>query len=193
MGDLFYLIIFLVVINIVGRIFRSLQKSAGQQTLGTKPKAKPGEKSKDPFSVLADRLEKLGEATKQIEPKEEPLPHSYTETATEMPGPELASAEEPKDFSLETTVTPEAVFEQKPRPELHEESFPWQESEYGYRPPVRPVTPAPGPERGAPRSYRSGVVEMLSDSESVRNAVLLGTILGPCRAREGRYRSRGPR
>ena len=189
MGDLTYLIIFLVVINIVGKIFRTLQKSAARQA----PKPKPGEKRKDPFSVLAERLEELREATNQLDPEKEPLPRPYTVTPAEMTGPELAEAELPTDFEPETRPTSEAAFEQKPRPRLHEESFPYQKTDYGYKPPLSPVTPAPIPERGIQHSYRAGVLKMLGDPEHVRNAVLLGMILGPCRAREGRYRFRGPR
>ena len=189
MGELTYLIIFLVVINIVGKIFRTLQKSASQQA----PKPKPGGKQKDPFSILAERLEKLGEAAKQLEPEEEPLPHPYGETPAEMAGPEFAEAEIPRDFEPETRVTREAAFEQKSRPKLHEESFPYQTTDYGYKPPRRPVTPASGPEKDIQRSYRTDVLGMLEDPEHVRNAVLLGTVLGPCRAREGRHRFRGPR
>jgi len=185
-GDLTYLIIFLVVINLAGRIFRALQKSAGQQASGTKPKARPRTKPKDPFAVLAERLEKLGEKEKQAPVKEEPLPRPYAEAA-----PEMAAAETPRDFARETAATREAEFEGIPRKELHEESFPWKGKRDEYRPPVRPVTPAPGPERGAPRSYRSDIIGMLQDSDGVRNAVLLGTILGPPRSRRG-YRRRSP-
>jgi hypothetical protein len=193
-GDLTYLIIFLVVINIVGRIFRAIQKSAGQQAPGTKPKVQPGAKPKGPFAVLAERLENLGEMEKQPPLEEEPPSRPYVETVPEEFTTEVAPAETPRDFALETTATREADFEQRPRKELHEESFPWQgKKQYEYRSPVSPMTPASGPEQDYARSYRGDVLGMLREPESVRNAVLLGTILGPCRAREGKHRFRGPR
>jgi hypothetical protein len=193
-GDLTYLIIFLVVINIVGRIFRALQKSAGQQAPGTKPKSQSGAKPKDPFAVLAERLEKLGEMEKQPPLEEDPPSRPYIETVPEEFATEVAPAETPHNFVLETTATRETDFEQRPRKELHEESFPWQDTRrYEYNPPIKSVTPALGPEKDYARSYRSDVIGMLGEPERVRNAVLLGTILGPCRAREGRHRFRGPR
>jgi len=193
-GDLIYLIIFLVVINIVGRIFRAIQKSAGQQAPGTKPNSQPKAMPKNPFAVLAERLEKLGEMEKQTPLEEEPPSRPYVETVPEEFTTEVAPAETPRDFTLETAATREADFEKRPRKELHEESFPWQgKKQYEYKSPVRRVTPASGPEQDYVRSYRGDVIGMLRDSENVRNAVLLGTILGPCRAREGRHRFRGPR
>ncbi len=194
MGDLTYLIIFLVVINLVGRIIRALQKSAGQQPQGGKPKAKPQKKQKGPFEVLAERLEELGQIEKERPSAEEPPPHPYVSDDSSVFEPEIAAVETPESFALETAATIESEFESKPRSELHEETFPWQETQrYEYSPPVKPVTPAPGPELVSARSYRGDVIGMLQDPESVRNAVLLGTILGPCRARVGRYRFRGPR
>ncbi len=194
MGDLTYLIIFLVVINIVGRIFRALQKGAGRQTSGTKPKAPPEAKPKGPFAILAEHLEELGEMQKASPAQEEPLPHPSGETGPKEFIPEVAAAETPQDFVFETATTSEAVFEGRPRKELHEETFPWQDTRrYEYSPPIKPVTPAPGPEEEYARSYRSDVIGMLGAPERARNAVLLGTILGPCRAREGRHRFRGPR
>lgn len=194
MGDLTYLIIFLVVINIVGRLFRAIQKSAGQQAPGTKPKASPKAKPKGPFAILAERLEELGEMQKASPAQEEPLPHPSRETGPKELIPEVAAAETPQDFVFETATTSEAEFEGKPRKELHEETFPWQDTRrYEYSPPIKPVTPALGPEEDYARSYHSDVISMLGEPERARNAVLLGTILGPCRAREGRHRFRGPR
>jgi hypothetical protein len=194
LGDLTYLIIFFVVISIVGRIFRALQKSAGQQAPRTKPKTQPKAKPKGLFEVLAERLEELGEMAKEHPAREEPPPRPYAEAVGEKPEPEIAAAETPRDFSSETAITPEAEFESRSRGELHEESFPWQDAgRYEYSPPAGPVTPALGPEQDYARSYRSDVIGMLSDRENVRSAVLLGTILGPCRARTGKYRFRGPR
>ena len=194
MGDLTYIIIFLVVINILGRIFRAIQKSSGQQTPGTKPTApQPKAKPKGTFAVLTERLEKLSEMEKQIPREEGSAPPPIIETKPEEFEPEMAAAETPRDFSRETAATREANFESKPHKELQEESFPWQDTQYGYKPPVQPVTRAPGPEQDTRRSYHGDVIRMLRDHENVRNAVLLANILGPCRAREGKYRFRGPR
>jgi hypothetical protein len=192
-GDLTYLIILIVVINIVGRIFRAVQKSAAQQAPGTKPKAQPKAKPRDPFAVLAERLEKLGDMEKQVPLKEEPPPHPYIEAESEAFAPEVTAAETARDFVREQARTRETLFEGRPREELHRESFPWQGKGEEYRPPVRPVIAALEADQAVPHSYRSDVIGMLQDRKNVGSAVLLGTILGPCRAREGRYRFRGPR
>ena len=191
MGDLTYIIIFLVVINIIGRIFRAFQKSAGQQATGPKPTAQPKARQKGSFAVLAERLEKLGEMEKKIPLEEEPPPHPSIGAGPEEFAPEVAAAETPRDFALETSATREAEFESRPRKDLHEESFPWEGKWKEFRSPVRPVTPAPGPEQDTTRSYRGDVIGMLGDKENVRNAVLLGTILGTPRAHKG-YRRRSP-
>ena len=189
MGDLTYLIIFLVVINIAGRLFRAFQKSAGQQAPGTKPKAQPKAKPKGPFAVLTEHPEKLSEMEKEIVLEEELPPHPSIEAGPEEIAPEVAAAETPRDFVRETAATREAEFESRPRKDLHEESFPWQgKKQYEYRPPVRPMTPAPGPELDTTRSYRGDVIDMLRERENVRSAILLGTILGPPRALKGHRR-----
>lgn len=198
MGELTYLIIFLVVINIAGRIFRALQKSGGQQAPGsrpgTRPAPRPEAKGKSPFEVLAERLEELGKLEKESPATEEPPPHPYVSAESEAFAPEAPARETPSAFARETSVTRETEFESVSRAKLHEETFPWQDTgRYEYLPPTKPVTAAPGPEPEYTHSYRGDVMGMLQDPESVRNAVLLGTILGPCRAREGRYRFRGPR
>jgi hypothetical protein len=205
LGNLTYLIILLVVINIVGRILKALSASKQQAPPQARPGAKPAKpRPAGPFESLDSKLEELSRLMEEGTRGEKPgIPYDEPgaepeRTAVESPPPlkpgaEMKPAETMVDFERETAATREAAFERKPRPELHEESFPWQETKYGYKPPVSPVTPVSGPELFAPRSYRSDVVSMLSDRESVRNAVLLGTILGPCRAREGRYRFRGPR
>ena len=198
MGELTYLIIFIVVINIVGRIFRALQKSAGQQAPdskpGTRPEPRRTAKGKSPFEVLAERLEELGTLEKESPAAEEPPPHPYVSAESEAFAPEAPALETPSAFARETSVTRETEFESVSRAELHEETFPWQDTgRYEYVPPIKPVTAAPGPEPEYIHSHRGDVMELLQNTESVRNAVLLGAILGPCRAREGRYRFRGPR
>jgi hypothetical protein len=193
-GDLTYLIILLVVINIVGRILRALSSSK-KQVPGTKagaaaqPRVRAGERAKDPFAVLAERFEKLSEMEKRTSLEEEPPPHPYREVRAEEFTTKIPDAELPRDFARETGSTLEAVFESKPRKDLHEESFPWQAKQEEYRAPVSPVGSAPGPDLGAPRSYRRDVLGMLRGPDSIRNAVLLGTILGPPRSRRS-YRNR---
>ena len=199
MGDLTYLIIFLVVVNLVGRLFRALQKSAGQQakdgkTTGSGQQPRSGAKSKDPFSVIAERLEELGQAAKEKVATEEPPPPPYAQAEPEAYAPEVPASETPSAFGLETAATLETEFEEKPRGALHRESFPWEMKREEYAAPTtRPVPPAIELARDYTRSYRSDVVRMLRDRESLRTAIVLETILGPCRARESRYRFRGPR
>ena len=193
MGNFTYLIIILVVINVVGRLLRALQKSSAQKQQGPQPAQQAESEPKSPFAILEERLKELGEPDKRMAPGEEPPSDSY---AFESAGDgllEVEAAETAEDFVLETAKTPEGVFEEKPREQVPPARFPYEMPEREFSAPKRPVTPAPGPDRGATRSYRNDVIGMLGDRESVRNAVLLGTILGPCRAREGRHRFRGPR
>ena len=193
MGNFTYLIIILVVINVVGRLLRALQKSSNQQKQGPQPAQQTGSEPKSPFALIEERLKELGELDKRMAPGEEPPSDPYAfETAGDSV-PEFKSAETDEDFALETAKTQEGVFEEKPREQVPPARFPFEMPEREYIAPKSPVTPAPGPNRAAPRSYRNDVIGMLGDRESVRNAVLLGTILGPCRAREGRHRFRGPR
>jgi hypothetical protein len=192
-GDLTYLIILFVVINLVGRLLRALQKGSVQQKPGARPEQQSSPKSKSPFAALEERLQELAKFEEKAASVEKSPPHPYFETSPEAFAPELKSVETPRDFAREVAAVHEAGFEKKPRKELHEKAFPWQGTRYEYRPPGKPVTPAPRPEPDYARSYRSDIVGMLQDVENVRSAVLLSTILGPCRAREGRHRFRGPR
>ena len=133
--------------------------------------------------MLEEKLKELAELDKKPAPGETPPSDPYAFETAGKGVPEVAAAETAEDFSRETSATREAEFESKPRPELHEETFPWQESEYGYRPPVRPVTPAPGPERIDHSSYRRDIVAMLQGTESLRTAIVISTVLGPPRSK----------
>ena len=184
MGNLTYLIIFFVVINLVGRLLRALQKSSAQQKPGAQPSQQPEPKPKSPFAVLEERLQELAEIDKKIAPGDEHPSHPFGfETAGEDV-PEVKAAETTEDFARETSKTREAEFEEKPREYVPPESFPYQMPEREYIAPERPVTPAPGPIPERPAPYRSDIIGMLRETEGLRSAILISTVLGPPRSKK---------
>lgn len=193
MNDLTYLIIILVVINLVGRLLRGLQKTAAQQKPAVPAGKKPEPKPKSPFAVLEEKLQELAELDKKTAPGEEPPSHPYAFETAEKGVPEVAAADTAEDFSRETAETREAAFEMEPREHVPDERFPYEMPRRKYIKPERPVTPAPGPIRKEPASYRRDIAGMLQEVDGLRTGILVSTILGPCRAREIRYRFRWSR
>ncbi|MCK4349603.1 MAG: hypothetical protein KAX13_02030 [Candidatus Krumholzibacteria bacterium] len=188
MGNLTYLIIILVVINVVGRLLRALQKSAAQQKQGPQPAQQAKSEPKSPFAVLEERLKELGELDKRKAPGEESSSDTYAfETAGDSV-PEVKSAETAEDFARETAKIPEGVFEEKPREQVPQERFPFEMPEREYIAPERPVTSAPGPIPERPATYRRDIIGMLRDTEGLRSAILVSTVLGPPRSKK-RFRT----
>jgi hypothetical protein len=193
MNDLTYLIIILVVINLVGRLLRGLQKSASQQKPKEGPDKSTEAKPAGILAVLEEKMKALEQLDKKSAPGEAPPSHAYAFETAEKGVPEVEIAEAEESFARETEKTREAAFEKKTRERTQQESFPYEMPQREYIKPERPVTPAPGPTTKEAASYRRDIAGMLQEADGLRTGILVSTILGPCRARETRYRFRGPR
>ena len=193
MDQLIGLLIFFAVINIVGRLLKSL--AAGQKKPGAKPKDRmPEEHGRDLERELTRRI--FGEEFAG-ETSETPA-HPYETTAGEEASFDEETVAWPED-ELEASIAAEAPGPAVSLPpELDEARF---ESGPGVPFPTYEGFPGELSSRGvsassAPASVKhattagTGIGLLPSDGENLREAILLGTILGPCRARA---RARTPR
>ena len=193
MNQLIGFLIFFAVINIVGRLLKSL--AAGQKKPGAKPKARlPEEHGRDLERELTRRIfgdEFAGEtAETPAHPYETAAGEeaSFDEEIVAWPEDELEASIAEEAAAPAAVLPPafdEARFESEsvtPFPTY--EGFPGELSSRGASSESAPASVQHATTAGA------GISLLLTDGGTLREAILLGTILGPCRARA---RMRSPR
>lgn len=190
MDQLIGLLIFFAVINIVGRLLKSL--AAGQKKSGGKPKVRvPEEHGRDLERELTRRIfgeEFVGETAAHPYESAGGEEASFDEETVAWPEDEL-EASIAAEAAVPAAVFPpaydEARFERQPSPFVEDAGKLTEPGDLAAV--IRDQKPAIGEvfvSTAAPRA-RLGIRKLLAGSDRLRDAIVLGTVLGPCRAREG--------
>ena len=192
MDQLIGLLIFFALINIVGRVLKSV--AAGQKKSREGPKVRiPEEHGRDLERELTRRIfgeefaGKTAEAPSrpyEAEPDEE---STFDEETVPWPEDELEAAIAAEASAPPVVLPPafdEARFEREPSPFVEDAGELTEPGDLAAV--IRDQKPAIGEvsvSTATPHA-RPGIRKLLAGRDRLRDAIVLGTVLGPCRSRE---------